>query len=449
MQGKAKIQLFDADTGRQVYEAEEKNLVTDAIKNIMSVPPAYMMMGLPTTQFYGGLSPVATALYGGIMLYGQTLTESKSNVMPDMVNPPPLVGHAGGNYSGTNVLRGNYNENESGQIEGGWRHVWDFATDKANGTIRCLALTSKHGGNSGFVKNDTDFNDFLEPYLMNQIVSGAPSWSGYYWKTVSKYANGRYEILLGIFEDGKILTQSAESTNASPAYRIFINQYSIVNTSKLGLQTEARPEYLELVKSVEAGYTNDSRVGCTVSNDGKIVFVRYTGSSTKTIEYKRFSPITLELEDSKTMSIENLIENNLVSKYISESGVEFEDKLYFYYNYKVYSIDKRGNSGPILELTKNVSEPFSWGFLQDCAFGYGQILDLGAQKTYIPVLDGRLNRPINIKGINPPLFIFQYSDAGKVLPAIYTKYHGTINNLSAPITKTSNQTMKIVYELLW
>ncbi len=172
MQGKAKIQLFDADTGRQVYEAEEKNLVTDAIKNIMSVPPAYMMMGLPTAQFYGGISPVATALYGGIMLYGQTLTESKSNVMPDMVNPPPLVGHAGGNYSGTNVLRGNYNENESGQIEGGWRHVWDFATDKANGTIRCLALTSKHGGNSGFVKNDTDFNDFLEPYLMNQIVSG-------------------------------------------------------------------------------------------------------------------------------------------------------------------------------------------------------------------------------------------------------------------------------------
>ncbi len=222
-----------------------------------------------------------------------------------------------------------------------------------------------------------------------------------------------------------------------------------MNTSKLGLQTEARPEYLELVKSVEAGYTNDSRVGCTVSNDGKIVFVRYTGSSTKTIEYKRFSPITLELEDSKTMSIENLIENNLVSKYISESGVEFEDKLYFYYNYKVYSIDKRGNSGPILELTKNVSEPFSWGFLQDCAFGYGQILDLGAQKTYIPVLYGGFYRPINIKGINPPLFIFQYSDAGKVLPAIYTKYHGTINNLSAPITKTSNQTMKIVYELLW
>lgn len=40
---------------------------------------------------------------------------------------------------------GTYNENESGIIENGkgYRHVWDFGTDKSNGEISCICLTTK------------------------------------------------------------------------------------------------------------------------------------------------------------------------------------------------------------------------------------------------------------------------------------------------------------------
>ena len=84
-----------------------------------------------------------------IMLFDENIEENPEIIFkPVNVN---IVGHAGSAYSGTNVMRGSYNTNESGEIENGYRHVWDFGTDKANGTIKCLSLTSLNGGNNAYL----------------------------------------------------------------------------------------------------------------------------------------------------------------------------------------------------------------------------------------------------------------------------------------------------------
>ena len=44
-------------------------------------------------------------------------------------------------YTGTNTKRGSYNSNESGEITGGFRNVFDWSTSQGNGTIASVCLT--------------------------------------------------------------------------------------------------------------------------------------------------------------------------------------------------------------------------------------------------------------------------------------------------------------------
>lgn len=79
------------------------------------------------------------------MLFGQQIEED-----PETIYPPAgvnMVGcGAGVTYSGNNLMAGSYNNTESGKVENGWKHVWDFSTSQANGTIACAALTTQAGG---------------------------------------------------------------------------------------------------------------------------------------------------------------------------------------------------------------------------------------------------------------------------------------------------------------
>lgn len=68
------------------------------------------------------------------------------------------IGHAGISNTSTDKSIGTYNANESGRIENGkgYRHVWDFASDRANGEISCICMTTKDGGTCGY--HDTYWN---------------------------------------------------------------------------------------------------------------------------------------------------------------------------------------------------------------------------------------------------------------------------------------------------
>ena len=155
IKGNTKIQLFDVKTGEEVQRIEKHNMITNALTKLVSPPLDYMTKtGLSYNSFLNQAMPFITNGLGGIMLWEDTIEENPNHVIPDFLNQP--IGCASGVYSGTNTKKGTLNENETGNIAGGKRYVWDFGTDRCNGKISAVTLTSSAGGDS--ILGTTDGN---------------------------------------------------------------------------------------------------------------------------------------------------------------------------------------------------------------------------------------------------------------------------------------------------
>ena len=135
MRGETKILLFDSKTGKKVFEHTEENMVTKSLERLLS-PRNEWLYGNTTNNLMGGLKeafPIYSKMLGGILLFDSVMPEDENSVLPP--SSAKNVGYAGGEYAGANPLRGTYNSNESGPVTDGYRHVWDFGTDKANELI--------------------------------------------------------------------------------------------------------------------------------------------------------------------------------------------------------------------------------------------------------------------------------------------------------------------------
>lgn len=154
IKGRATIQLFDENTGKIVRELHEENMITNAVNTILN-PPDYIEIGMDSDNdrsfnmlrdFAGNIADTA---FRGVIVCRDKIPEDGNNMMLPWTNEE--IGHAGIANTNTDTSIGTYNANESGRIENGkgYRHVWDFASDKANGEISCICLTTKDGGTNG------------------------------------------------------------------------------------------------------------------------------------------------------------------------------------------------------------------------------------------------------------------------------------------------------------
>lgn len=135
--GHTRIELRNVETG-EVEVHEDDNLVTNAIDHIINMemscnhnPNDYCL-------------PVSGNALGGIMLFDETLEEQVDNIHFPV--DAHLVGYADRNTNTTDSHRGSYNSVESYSTENSRVDVWDFGTSQANGTIKAVARTSKYGG---------------------------------------------------------------------------------------------------------------------------------------------------------------------------------------------------------------------------------------------------------------------------------------------------------------
>lgn len=164
MRGKAKIELFNAETGELERAVEDHNLVTNALAYIINIEAA---RGAALTE---NVFPIATNALGGVLLFDGELDES-----PDNIHFPTkdvhLVGYASTN-SGTSERRGSFNTLESGPTDHGYVSVWDFGTSQANGTIKAVART-----------NWWSAQNPLQCYMRGQTTtnSGNPSTDTYFY----------------------------------------------------------------------------------------------------------------------------------------------------------------------------------------------------------------------------------------------------------------------------
>ena len=134
IKGRATIQIIDEKSGRTVHEIHEENMITNAVDTILN-PPDYIEIGMDSDN------------------------DRSFNMLRDFVGNIADTAFRGENVSrakipedGNNMMLPWTNE-ENGK---GYRHVWDFASDRANGEISCICMTTKDGGTCGY--HDTYWN---------------------------------------------------------------------------------------------------------------------------------------------------------------------------------------------------------------------------------------------------------------------------------------------------
>ena len=141
IQGSTIIELIDPTTCAVIERHEDSNMVTNIFK-------------LQTEKYYkdclynsvDGVSSISWPIMPpNDMSNGLLLFEDELNTDPnDFVPFSSIIGKAGSAYSGSNNIIGTLNTTESDLTSNNLRkYVWDFATDRANGTIRSLGLTAK------------------------------------------------------------------------------------------------------------------------------------------------------------------------------------------------------------------------------------------------------------------------------------------------------------------
>ncbi len=439
MKGKATIQLLDSRTGDVIQQLTEENMFTDAISNILN-PTGYTMLH---DFSYSALMKIAAPLWnyylGGIILFSTTLEEDKSNIFI----PPGAVplATAGSEYAGDDVLRGTLNLNESYETENGYHFTWDFGTDKANGTIAAVALTSQPFANSGInaVANDSNGGKLL---INHQSTYLDPA-SGYYVNSYGHYM-GTYEpnTHLFMYED--------EPTSLTFTLCRSVDPSALKINDTVGCQAAMEPYY---TKRISTGYDIRNAAFSFVDNDKGLIYLFVQTHD----EFKEFTDLYYLAIDVHKLEI---TDQGLYTVAYDENAIEPIAAIYDNYLYRAASAQvlKYNYLGTRLEkidvptagngrfFTLNSRLYFRAGeYYYDlsgekmlryyAAQGVEPVYNIDIKPPYTALCERRAHAPLG------PAF------TSKPVLGVFGAYLATINNLSQPITKTSDQVLKIMYDI--
>lgn len=433
MEGKATFTLTEAKTGRVVREVTEHNLVTDAVKRILNPPMYASAYDYNYSGFMSSVLPM-WQLFSGIVLLENNLVEDKGNVMfgPDC----KPVATAGGAYSGTNTRRGSLNQNETYATENGYHFTWDFATDKANGTIRSVALTSPQFGNSGLEAEGTSGLIML---------SAATPMPGTGLRTKFLYAEGQY---IGTFEDET--HTFLKNTYTDGVVRFM--KYRYKNPSDIGLNDKPALTAAVPIFTTEVTIPTAKHLSYKTFYDPKtkllyIFSKMYQDSEGYYIEYSGISMQDFTVKDTGKQRVKYRTWYTAAAKYdgkfyvLSDVGTE------------EYSFDGT------LEKTYSFGYTNGWFSTKN-----GILIVTNGDTRFAEIVNGEQYTFYNDKpyifgyscDIKPPYYPAYHHDSTNAANAgvwddpflcIAADYFATINNLSEPLEKTSEHTLKITYDI--
>lgn len=468
--GKTKIQLFDAKTGELEREVESSNMVTNAVKNILS-PHLSVLFGESDNWdgFFSNISPIYKTLFGGIMIFGNRLEENANYIIPNQADRESLVGYGGQCSSLTgNNYRGDYNVSESTVLANGATHVWDFTTEQSNGVINSIALTSSWGGEAGWNTNNPDLAKTLIPVIagneMNtqlladvddRRVENAARYS-YLSGNTSFYLHrffmdGDNICFVGANYDSKVFKFYTKPLNSSASL-----------LSKLSNRVGLPSSYT----SYTASRTGEQYEGIAAGAN-RAVFYDVSGTTLYLMEVKLVNNVPTFSEYTYTLTGVSM----RTSGY-SDSEFVFVDDDYLYiltYNDKLLKI-QRANTAVRSEipLPSTLLSKYGTclGMFQGSLFVADSNMDTsGRASIYLLNSDGvSWSRvPFATYGNDYNLHIYNNSlvkqpyclvtrdnnkaDDGSTYQCILSPYLATINNLDSPVVKTSSQTMKLTYTI--
>ncbi len=437
MTGKATITLCDAVTGEVVRCIEEHNLVTNAMLNIFNPTQYLILNNFDYSKLFSAGFPLWNDLMAGIVLLGNNMEEDADNFMLGKDTVP--IGHAGTEYSGSSPMRGTLNTNETYATENGYHFTWDFGTDKANGTIRCIGLTSKEFGNAGFGTEAQDDGAFLVlPQAIGKITAADPG--GEFC-----YGRGQY---IGTFEPNIHLFSELDTEG-----RLVFSRYRSPDPAKMKINTDTKTTvYWEPIsETVVTPTILVSYDSYYFLNTDEMVLYYYSdvkrNGDVMTISYMGIKIADLSITESGTLELANEL-CDCCAVYNNHVFILFQDGLREYTKdgvlVKTHECPFSGGThmfmynGCLFHKTPTGIRCYSWG------------------STPALIANEQLYQPAYSVDTKPP-----YITASKILlhgigtPPAYNRslsymissYMATINNLSLPLTKTSAHTLKISYDI--
>ena len=460
LKGKTTIQLFNALTGFKEYERTEKNIVTNAVANALNLPLESRLSNQDDWAFsvINNNLPLYKNAYGGLLMFGDTHTEDVNNCLPSTENT--LVGMAGTDLSGINEKQGDYNIAESGAIENGFRFVWDFATDRANGTIKSVSLTSVAGGNTGGGEVENS------PIVCTSSLSVAEAEN-------RKFLNGLNDLeehlnitslngavcYISNVEDGRFFIICYDAT-ANKIYKVFYN-----DISNRRITLDSLNDFYSREVIVDGVFENNFGLWSCWVNNNKINVI--DAQSNETLATHKIFALDGTLENTISVTCPFGISPKSVGHYNGQYICAANSDL--------KHIARFSPTGVIISEINLSTAPSRYvGFSINQHSGDGVLLAYKRDTSYTYYIQGLRfsnegNKKLNdiIKGgsnsghpqfaclvwsdfekVKAPHCLISTQEAGTRLSTyLESDYLATINNLEEPITKSSAQTLKIIYEL--
>ena len=393
------------------------NLVTNAVQGILQ-----MTALAPTSITLSNFLPVATNLLGGLMIFDGRLEQSVTNTMfPGDVH---YVGGGGDTTPIQSKMIGSYNKKQSHPINNntGFTTVWDFSTERANGTISSLARTRVKTGN--YLGEDTanplylstsyEKGLFLEDEEKFLYIGGTQKRKIYIDKVPAYWDSPR---LKNIQQVNTNFNQGGDSWNYSNKTGI---AYSTTSTNE---KTNTIYKY-DVKKDQMTSFTGGPDMYSPIVLDDKVIYS----------------------DGNHGMYVTNL--DNLQN---TTKIIELEPN---YHDYGSQQTPRPiGNAAIVLGTKDN----WTSGYYGTPCLLYpdGSFVLLDNITTYSGGDSAHMSSRHNCqrgitflddKGIEFYNINYVSNNQGRCFKAALG-FLGTIFNLSEPITKTANQTMKITYTL--
>lgn len=456
LKGKSVIELTDVRTNsKEIYEDE--NLITNAVPDLLRLNPSGLMYPLDngTVQFKDEIFPIANKCYGGILLFENPLEEDPNKIIAPSDNP--IIGYASNDVNDTdNSKRGSANLTESKPIDRGYKFIWDFSTSQGNGRISSLALTHYRGGKS-FYGNSYDRESGI--LMLNKVSTKTD-------KAILSYYAGLVEVNLKDQSFYSIWPMPDRQIQIAKIKESFFNIG--LNDTILGMPTqEVEVNYIKPEKFFPSRYS----INCSF-HDGEDGY--WYGFSTEgetnsrgnveiyTIKIKKedfsFTEDKWVLENVQLQGIGRYPSSENESHYRTIGSV-VRGKYLYCLNYKKNGVYKININNPVditLINLENEVDILRGEYTNQYFYKYGDyvatrqfLIDKNDNVIYTATVDMKfLTTPLINIG---PFMIGFDTDSGygnytlyKLL-FLHTQYLGTINNLSSPILKTADKTMKITY----
>lgn len=442
IKGHTTIELKDVKTGN-VERFDDDNMITNALAHIFQNFGRNGGNLITNTDIK---NDIAKTLLGGILALDTALTEQATNV-----TVPGGVGMTGNGCvditSNDGVTEmGSYNSAESGwQNDGTLKMVWDFTTTQANGTIACVCLTSANGGYVGignatshaskstgrsltaYADDDGDMPIDNEDYGQDRIVRTSFADSIITIADIDDYTN--------YFEVAKIKLHN----HLVPLTKVDIRTTQTTSPKVSTTEVTTPSAFLDFIaassnKSRQKVYSDD---GCKYWIFGDSIYNTFKNNTDYAL---------LKIDTSNVATMITVRQNTGDDLIVSNRNFAVSNnKLVFSDSSKTYFIN-------LANLSDITSVNTALGSIIDACNGrvYGDyyVADT-VLKTCEPINRNDYDDDLRGRSSDNPIVAYQssYADSSNIHFRHVLNYIATINNLSSPVAKTADKTMKITYVL--